>query len=781
MMMKRGIKWGVGAIAGSLLFSFAEAAVGADEATTVSSLSELQPYLDDSHVRVVMAPGIYRITPEDVTSGRFPNPTLLSFSGTNSVFDFTGVTIEVETEVFRAFGKTEVKEVAVWGDHLVLKNLTLTDIGNASPLFRAQNVTLDGRDNRVEGFNITVRGAFPYGYGDMFGKGGNSVINHRKHSAILVRGDRSHLFNCKVYHRSYGHAIFTQGALDAVIEGCYVEGLMRSTDDVLAEAGTGSPADQVDFMTVWGWKVPPGSMFSCLEEGIRAYDGGQDPEGNKRGTINLTVKDCTVKNARGGVSIGWSAGTKRIENCVTIGCEGAYWPGSGKIIESCGNAPYAPLLLYFFENRGGSVVDLTLVDHEGRVGNDEIAYIIGNGHDITIRSRDGYVDPDMKIMLGGVRGGHREVEPGAYNDLKCSNNTLNNTSLYPVELSGKSSGNTVTSAGTVKKKGSGNKVESTAGGTTGGFAVLQTVRGEDYSELSGVKGLKGGEAGVKVGDIQNGDWLRFDDFFFGSGPNRFEARVANATGGSIELRLDGVDGELIGTCPVPASAESNTWETVALSLDEPRGKHDVFLVFKGESESLMELDAFKFDVLFPGHEPRAWDAPTLVGHWTFDEESGTSALDSIHDQITVAMWVHGGKSLPAAGSVLRAKDADGNQVLNIQIPDGDSNVRWKTGFKAGVEQIVKKAAVADVKGSWTHWVFSKDTRFAGGLMKIYRNGKLWYGESGKGQPISDIAEVAIGSGINEGFYTGALDDVRLYNVALSAKAVADLYHHGRAE
>ncbi|MEI6892811.1 MAG: carbohydrate-binding protein [Pontiella sp.] len=788
--------------------------------TVVNSLSELQAHLGDNNAHIVMTPGTYRIAPDDVTSGQFTNATLLTISGTNSVFDFTDVEIEVDTDLFQSFGSVQVIEVAVWGQSNTLKNLTLTDLGSTRPSKTALNVLLDGRDNTVEGFNVTVRGSYPYGYGDIFGKGSGSVIGHKKHSAILVRGDRSLLKDCNVFQRSYGHAIFAQGALDAVIEGCYVEGEMRTTDEVLAEAGTGSAADDVDFMTVWGWTLTPGSMFSTLEEGIRAYSGGTDPDGNTRGCINLTVKDCTVKNARGGVSIGWTSGTKYIEGCVTIDCEGAYWPGSnGQIVESAGNAAYAPLLLYFFEGRGGSVVDLTLVDNENRYGNDELLYIIGEGHDVTIRSRDGYVQPDMRVMASGIRSGHRIDPSNAYNNLAAQNNTINNQSQYALELSTNSFNNGGQSAGPVSDWGSGNNISPISNHTAGGFSVLQIVRGEYFSAQNGISVHAEGEMGSKILNIQDGDWLRFDDYFFGSGPNRFEARVVSGSGGTIELRLDAVDGELIGTCAVPASTTSNAWNTVAVSLNEPRGKHDVYLVFTGGAGELMELDAFKFDVLFPGHTPKEWYAPTLVGHWKFDTGSGSVAVDSsglghhgtlensswvvgmeghalafngnssqvilppeafetVEEQITIAMWVYGDGSQPHNNSLLRANTASGNRAVNIHLPYGDAQVYWQTGTASGgYEQIYAPALEADFKGVWTHWVFTKDIRFSQGLMNIYRNGQLWLGSADRSEPVPDVAEAVIGSWIGGGFYKGLIDEVRLYNVALTATAVEELYRH----
>lgn len=84
---------------------------------------------------------------------------------------------------------------------------------------------------------------------------GGSVIGHNKHSGILIVGESITLKDTRLLMRSYGHGIFMQGALDTVIDGCHVEGELSTVSAVLAEEGTGSPADNVDFLTVWGFNL----------------------------------------------------------------------------------------------------------------------------------------------------------------------------------------------------------------------------------------------------------------------------------------------------------------------------------------------------------------------------------------------------------------------------------------------------------------------------------------------------------------------------------------------
>ena len=54
---------------------------------------------------------------------------------------------------------------------------------------------------------------------------------------------------CKLYMRSFGHGYYIQeDAANVHFEDCYVEGVMRPTDEMLAE--TSGPAFKVGFRTV---------------------------------------------------------------------------------------------------------------------------------------------------------------------------------------------------------------------------------------------------------------------------------------------------------------------------------------------------------------------------------------------------------------------------------------------------------------------------------------------------------------------------------------------------
>ncbi|MDF7807756.1 Ig-like domain-containing protein [Pontiellaceae bacterium B12219] len=452
------------------------------QSVMVSSLAELRTYLPQNNINCVLAPGSYTITAADVSSGLYPDYTLIDgrnykalllFSGNNSTYDFTGVTLNVHTAVWmQDYGNNGVYEVQVTGNNNVLKNLTMIDVGTVEddPRDGCVNIVMDGSYNRIEGFHITSMGSYPYGYGDCFGKGGGPVISHNKHSTFLIRGESNHARNCTLIHRTYGHAMFMQAASNPIIEGCYIKGEMRSTDDMLLEEGTESPADNVNFLTVWGddddedrygYRLPSGFMKSTGEGGIRAYNAGEtiiDGVVYTRGTSNPTIINNTVINMRTGVTLTHASGTKYVAGCTTIGCERGYAIGSG-IIENCfADVQYGPAFGVDYESDRGITADITILPYTGKHynGSRHFAYIYGSNHNLTFRGLEEHPDQELVINVGG----DKTIESNLYTNENYSadNIIINNLTGYPVVLDDNASDNTIRSMGSVIDEGTDNSI-----------------------------------------------------------------------------------------------------------------------------------------------------------------------------------------------------------------------------------------------------------------------------------------------------------------------------------
>ena len=211
----------------------------------------------------------------------------------------------------------------------------------------------------------------------------------------------------------------------------------------------------------------------------------------------------------------------------------------------------------------------------------------------------------------------------------------------------------------------------------------------------------------------------------------------------------------------------------------------------------------------------------LVGHWKFDEGSGTTVADAsgrgnhgtfggnaswgtgnlggalsldgsswaeippaawspIERQVTVAFWAFGGDAMPVNHFVFAAYSADTNNArqASAHIPWGNGTMYWDTGYDGANYDRVSAALPAQYqKGAWVHWVFTKNVNT--GTVNVYINGALFLSGAGATRPIKGVNAFTIGvqaiSGHPQG-YIGRLDDFRLYDRATTADEVLGLFN-----
>ncbi|CAH0119953.1 hypothetical protein PAE9249_02462 [Paenibacillus sp. CECT 9249] len=102
-----------------------------------------------------------------------------------------------------------------------------------------------------------------------------------------------------------------------------------------------------------------------------------------------------------------------------------------------------------------------------------------------------------------------------------------------------------------------------------------------------------GKSGRQVANTFNGAWLAYKGMDFGStGVNQlsieYSSNSSNCPADStVEVRLGGVNGKLVGTIPVPPTGSGwGTYQTATGSLTETlTGVHDVYFVLKGTTDS----------------------------------------------------------------------------------------------------------------------------------------------------------------------------------------------------
>lgn len=420
--------------------------------TIVNSLSAMRNAMSQSNVKVALAPGLYAI--DDADTNIFTTMTLpgdedgrilFPVTGSNSEYDFRCAKVEFNTNLWEVFGRANVIQLWTVGNNNKVYNLTIEDIGNTDPQGGALNIMMDGRDNLLDGAVITARGSEPYGLGDAYGKGGGSVLWHRKHSVALIRGLRSTVKQSTFYNYAYGHTVFMQASDDTLIDGIYVQGELRSTADMLASnnarfADSDARAAGVDYITEWGYKLPTGYWMSLQEEGIRAYNGGitvVDGVESTGAADTVTVLNSVVRHHRGGVTLVHANGDKYVENTTVIGNEGGFSIGSGDIVNCYADASVGAVLGFAYSSDSGTHADITVLSTDGsKNGSGVLAYIGGRNHNITLRSDGSALDPNLEIRVSGDKEDIRMLNGNLdyQNNLDATNIEFDNFTNYPVVL-----------------------------------------------------------------------------------------------------------------------------------------------------------------------------------------------------------------------------------------------------------------------------------------------------------------------------------------------------------
>ncbi|MGJ8654794.1 MAG: hypothetical protein ACSHX8_16155 [Opitutaceae bacterium] len=429
----------------------------------ISSVEALASAASKSNQKILMTPGVYQIedylTPE-VIAATDPHAVMgsamITFSGNENVFELSGVTIEVNTELLNDFGR-KVMEFYVSGSGNQIRGLTVTDIGNFPTASGGQSFVVGGEGNTIQGVTLNVSGSSPYGYGDLLGKGGGGALKQlRKHSSMLITGLNIKILDCSVYSKAFGHLFFVQGGRNVHFENCYAEALTRTTDEMLAE--TSGPAYDADFKSVYGnYKgkkvITPGYTKSLSECGFRNYGAGGS---EKHTTGAMTFINCRAKNCRVGFALTRFDGDILIQNSEATGCEVAYNIDGVTIEDSRGDVVNGPLL---YINEGDkSRVDLALMPDLNITTVHALACIAGEGHEVTLtRWEDKSRRQELPILLGASRSsGCNPFSP--LGEGQASSITLNNYTGMPVSIGKTVSSSKINSNGAVSDKGSGNQI-----------------------------------------------------------------------------------------------------------------------------------------------------------------------------------------------------------------------------------------------------------------------------------------------------------------------------------
>jgi hypothetical protein len=126
----------------------------------------------------------------------------------------------------------------------------------------------------------------------------------------------------------------------------------------------------------------------------------------------------------------------------------------------------------------------------------------------------------------------------------------------------------------------------------GGYDVNQTIQAEDYFKASGGKKIENGDGGFSIGEVNNGDFLVFNNISGLRDKNRMLIKAAAHGNSEIEIRKDSPEGELIKTFKFRDNIKTNgTFEIQELKFEDTK---NLCFLFRGNGTKLLEFDSFSF-------------------------------------------------------------------------------------------------------------------------------------------------------------------------------------------
>ena len=134
-----------------------------------------------------------------------------------------------------------------------------------------------------------------------------------------------------------------------------------------------------------------------------------------------------------------------------------------------------------------------------------------------------------------------------------------------------------------------------------GIAPLNPYRKTEAETIAFSEGFKSAQddrVGVFVTANRNGSYIKVRDVDFRrSGATKFTARVATTHNDPVrlEVRLDAIDGPLLGSIRVPRTGGSDRWALRTIDIPKTTGVHDLYFVVGGRPAShLMYFDYWMF-------------------------------------------------------------------------------------------------------------------------------------------------------------------------------------------
>jgi len=102
------------------------------------------------------------------------------------------------------------------------------------------------------------------------------------------------------------------------------------------------------------------------------------------------------------------------------------------------------------------------------------------------------------------------------------------------------------------------------------------------------------DGGKNIGGTRDGYYTGYRNVHFGyKAAESVMFRASSSSGGTVEIRLDGPDGRLLGSCSIPSTGSWEDYQTFHTKIEQVKGIQDIFLVFRGK-DYLVNLNWIQF-------------------------------------------------------------------------------------------------------------------------------------------------------------------------------------------
>lgn len=126
-------------------------------------------------------------------------------------------------------------------------------------------------------------------------------------------------------------------------------------------------------------------------------------------------------------------------------------------------------------------------------------------------------------------------------------------------------------------------------------SAYDTIEAESFNYFKGIVTEPCIEGTSNLSGIRTGDYSAYYNVDFGLlGADSVKVRLSGVNeGNTIEIRLGGITGTLIGTVPVTKTDSWNSYTTVSVPVTKVKGLQNIFLVYKG-SLTICEINYLQF-------------------------------------------------------------------------------------------------------------------------------------------------------------------------------------------